>query len=211
LTAKLRSRMTFANVGVVLAVFLALGGPAFAVDAGRSALKLITGKNVKDSSLTTKDIKNRSLLSADFKPGQLPAGAQGAAGPAGPTGPKGNTGPPGADGQPGQDGQDGGQGLPGVSGLDRVFATSVTDSNSGKSATAVCPGDKRVLGGGGAITGGAVGVAGSVKQLVDIERINPSDETTVPGNVFVAANEADPGTTLNWSVTAYAVCANVSP
>ena len=55
------------------------------------AKRLITGKQVKDSSLTTKDIKNASLLSKDFKAGQLRAGTNG------PTGPKGD---PGQDGSP---------------------------------------------------------------------------------------------------------------
>jgi hypothetical protein len=81
--SKLRSRLTFANVVSVLALFVALGGTSYA------AIK-ITGKNVKDSSLTGKDIKNssltssdvknRSLLSTDFKTGQLPAGPRGADG-----------------------------------------------------------------------------------------------------------------------------------
>jgi hypothetical protein len=81
-----------------------------------AAQRLITGKQVKDGSLTTKDIKNASLLSKDFKTGQLPRGAQGAQGPTGPVGPtgpggaagvKGDTGDNGLDGQDGQDGQDG--------------------------------------------------------------------------------------------------------
>ena len=50
----------------LLALFFALGGASFAADATRSAVKLISGKNVKNSSLTTKDIKNGSLLSADL-------------------------------------------------------------------------------------------------------------------------------------------------
>jgi hypothetical protein len=79
----------------LLALFFAVGGASFASDATRSAVKLITGKSVKNSSLTGKDIRNNSvtgsdvkgiksgdvtdgsLLSRDFKPGQLPAGQQG--------------------------------------------------------------------------------------------------------------------------------------
>ena len=33
-------------------------------------------KHIKDRQVTTKDVKNSSMLSGDFKPGQLPAGAQ---------------------------------------------------------------------------------------------------------------------------------------
>jgi hypothetical protein len=73
-------------VVALLALFFAIGGPSFAADTASSAVKLVTGKQVKNNSLTTKDVKNGSLLKADFKAGQLPAGTQG---------PKGDTGPPG--------------------------------------------------------------------------------------------------------------------
>jgi hypothetical protein len=89
LLSKLRTRLTYANVMATIAVFVALGGSSYA------ALK-ITGRNVRDSSLTTRDVKNRSLLGVDFKRGQLPAGQQGAQGPQGPQGPQGTPGPPGA-------------------------------------------------------------------------------------------------------------------
>lgn len=70
----------------LLALFFAIGGPSFAADTAGSAVKRITGKQVKDNSLTTKDVKNRSLLKADFKAGQLPGGAQGPKGDKGETG-----------------------------------------------------------------------------------------------------------------------------
>lgn len=103
------------NVVAYLALFVALGGTSFA------AATVITGKNVKNSSLTGADVKNSSLtgtdvknnslggsdigtgavnsddvangslLALDFASGQLPAGPQG---------PKGDTGPPGDPGQP---------------------------------------------------------------------------------------------------------------
>ncbi len=54
----------------LVALFVALGGSAYAA-------LIITGKNVKNGSLTTKDVKNKSLLAGDFKAGQLPAGPAG--------------------------------------------------------------------------------------------------------------------------------------
>ena len=85
----LRRHATFANITSLLALFVALGGTA-------TAAMLITGKNVKDSSLTGADIKNRSLTGKDvrkrsllannFKNGQLPRGPQGLQGPKGDTG-----------------------------------------------------------------------------------------------------------------------------
>jgi hypothetical protein len=67
-----------------------------ASDAVSHAARLLTGKQIKDSSLTTKDVKNGSLLKADFKAGQLPAGAQGPAGKPGADGATGATGAPGS-------------------------------------------------------------------------------------------------------------------
>jgi hypothetical protein len=82
--AKLRPRLTYANVMATVAVFIALGGSSYAAFT-------VTGKNVKNSSLTGKDVKNNSLfgsdvkriksrdvsdhslLAKDFKTGQLPA------------------------------------------------------------------------------------------------------------------------------------------
>jgi hypothetical protein len=85
-------------VVALMALFVALGGSSYA------ALR-VTGKNVKNSSLTGRDVKNNSLtgrdvknlasgdvknsslLAKDFKPGQLPAGAQGIQGVQGVPGP----------------------------------------------------------------------------------------------------------------------------
>ena len=80
-----RKFLTYANVLATLALFVALGGGAYA--AG-----LITGKQIKDGSITGADIKNGSLLAADFKTGQIPAG------PAGPAGAPGTAGVPGIPG-----------------------------------------------------------------------------------------------------------------
>ena len=86
-------RLSYANVVATLALFVALGGSSYA------ALK-ITGRQVKDRSLTGKDIKKRSVALNRLK-GKLPAGVPGAAGAAGATGPVGPPGPVGPVGPPG--------------------------------------------------------------------------------------------------------------
>jgi hypothetical protein len=93
-----------------LAVFVALGGTSYAA-------LVVTGKNVKDSSLTGADIKNRSLTSADFK-GSIagPDGAPGAKGDAGPVGAKGETGAAGPQGEGGPRGANGSAGPAGPQG-----------------------------------------------------------------------------------------------
>ena len=65
-----------------VALFVAGAGSA-------TAARLITGKQIKNSSITTKDVRNGSLLRRDFRPGQLPRGPQGL---------------PGAPGRAGRDG-----------------------------------------------------------------------------------------------------------
>jgi hypothetical protein len=94
-------------VVALIALFVAIGGTSMAA-------VLITGKQVKDSSLTGVDVKDRSLKARDFAKGQLPAGP---AGPAGTQGPIGNQGPKGDQGPGGSNGQQGGQGLKGDQGV----------------------------------------------------------------------------------------------
>lgn len=103
--------LSYANVMATLALFSTLGGTAYAA-------LVVTGANVKDSTLTGVDVKNYSLQTADLSlrarlalkgPKGAPGtngtngingmnGAKGATGPkgwAGPMGPKGDTGPQG--------------------------------------------------------------------------------------------------------------------
>ena len=103
--AKFRSRLTFANVVSVIALFVALGGSSYAAltitgrNVPRNALtgadiKNLTGADVRNNSLDGRDVRNLTsgdvangrLLAEDFAPGQLPAG---------PKGDQGNTGAPG--------------------------------------------------------------------------------------------------------------------
>jgi hypothetical protein len=94
--AKLRSRLTYANVMATFAVFIALGGSSYAAlrvtgrDVPKNALtgadiKNLTGKDVRNNSLTGADVKrltsadvtNGRLLAEDFAAGQLPRGEKG--------------------------------------------------------------------------------------------------------------------------------------
>ena len=88
--ARLRSRLTYANVIASLALFMAMSGTGYALSLPKAS---VGAKQLKRGAVTAKKVKNGSLLEADFKAGQLPAGPQGAAGPAGP---RGATGAPGS-------------------------------------------------------------------------------------------------------------------
>ena len=196
--AKLATRLTFANVVSVIALFIALGGSSYA------AIK-VTGKNVTDSSLTGKDVKNNSvtgkdvkgigaaditngsLLAQDFGAGQLPAG------PAGPAGPQG---PQGSQGNPGQNGA-----------TSAVIRLGPTDTQTTTAQSfAPCQSGERAVGGGlftSATGGGAPVVQSSLPEAV---AGGLPAEGAIP-RVWdgSARNSAGVGSI---SVTAYAVCAS---
>jgi hypothetical protein len=68
---KLRSRLTYANAMSTIAVFVALGGGAYAVSVPRNS---VGTTQLKANAVTAAKVKNRSLLAADFKRGQLRLG-----------------------------------------------------------------------------------------------------------------------------------------
>ena len=136
-----------------LALFLAAGGPAAAVNAADAAARLITGKQIKDNSITGRDIKDGSLVVGDFKRGELaralPAGqgAQGARGetgpqgPAGPAGPKGDRGDQGIQGIQGVKGDKGDKGDPGAPAPAPEGWTTVSEFASGTFCSGGTPTD----------------------------------------------------------------------
>ena len=114
----------------------------------------------------------------------------GAIGPTGPVGPKGDK---------GDKGDAGPQGLPGVSGREVVLKTSLSNSLSTRTALAQCPAGKSAIGGGALVSNLATGgpaVAGS--------RTEGSDGWLA----YAIETAAYAG---NWDLTAYVVCARVTP
>jgi hypothetical protein len=95
----LRKRLTYANAMSSIALFVALGGGAYATTQLQK--NSVGASQLKANSVTSGKVKNGSLLSVDFKAGQIPAGAAGASGPAGPKGDTGAAGPKGDTGAPG--------------------------------------------------------------------------------------------------------------
>jgi hypothetical protein len=96
----LRARLTYANVMATVAVFIALGGTSYAAIAltKNSVKSKHIGKgqvkrpDIRKNAVNSAKVMNRSLVAADFKVGQLPAGATG---PQGAQGVQGLQGPPG--------------------------------------------------------------------------------------------------------------------
>jgi Collagen triple helix repeat (20 copies) len=105
----MRSKLSYANVVSSICLFIVLGGSAYAAAT-------ITGKQIKDNTVSSADIKNKSLVAGDFKPGQLSSAGVGAPGPQGPKGEAGPQGPKGDPGQAGAKGDTGPKGEPGIQG-----------------------------------------------------------------------------------------------
>ena len=92
MSAKLRSHLSYSNVMATVAVFVALGGTSYALATGSVGSRELAnnsvrskdlrnnnvrGKDVRNGTIGTKDVADGGLLAADFKAGQLPAGAPG--------------------------------------------------------------------------------------------------------------------------------------
>ena len=81
----IRTRLSFANVMSVIAVFIALGGTTYAVaslppnSVGPKQIKkrAVRAKHINKNSVSSSKVANGSLLAADFAVGQLPQGAKG--------------------------------------------------------------------------------------------------------------------------------------
>lgn len=104
----LRKQLSYANVMSSIAVFVVLGGGAYAATAlsknsvGSTQIKAkaVSSSKIAANAVTSSKVKDGSLLSKDFKPGDFvgtpgPAGPAGAAGATGAKGDKGETGSPG--------------------------------------------------------------------------------------------------------------------
>jgi len=188
----------------LIALFVAMGGTSYglarnSIDSREIRNNDVRSSDIRNNDVRSKDVRNGSLLSKDFKAGQLPAGPRGATGPGGPAGPRGLT------------GQGGPQGGPGISGLQRVVGASDNNlSQSGKTATATCPGTKKVIGSGAELLGDiSDGTFPNQIQNVVISAIG-IDPASPPKFVQVRAQETN-ATAGDWFVVAYAICANVAP
>ena len=120
-------RPSHTTVVAYLALFVALGGSAYAatrIGSRQIVNNSIRSQDIRNGQVTNRDVRNGSLLAADFGPGQLPAGPQGA------TGSRGGPGPPGARG---------------TFGTVTVRSTQYT---SGEPATASCESGEVAIGGG---------------------------------------------------------------
>ncbi len=173
-------------VVAVAAVVLACAGSA-------TAAKVITGKQIKNSSITSADIKNNSLVEGDFKSGELPAGARG---------------PQGAQGAQGAPGLRGPQGVNGTNGFGVLRYPETLNAFENGEADLVgtlCPT-------GTYPTGGSAWAADSATLLVDHPEVITSQgisfsDANVGNGYFANVNNVASGSV---TVVVDAICANAS-
>jgi hypothetical protein len=146
----LARRLTYANVVATLALFVALGGGAYAAT------------QLKKNSVGTRQLKDGAVTAAKLAAAAQAAlrGAPGPRGEAGPKGAAGAKGDPGAPGERGLVGIEGPPGHEGPSGLGKVFLQerSYAGDNVPAESDALmrvnCPTGSQAIGGGGEVDGG---------------------------------------------------------
>ena len=147
-----------------LAVLVAVLALVLSAGAGATASMIITGKQIKDGTVTTADVKNRSLKAKDFS-ARAKSKLRGRAGPAGPAGARGATGatgPAGTSGLPG---------LPGLSGFEVVSRSVPMGLLPGvpTEVTAACPAGKKAIAASGGFTTPVTGLLSQVTRTSDTE------------------------------------------
>lgn len=177
----IRRRPSPAMIVAFVGLFVAGAGTA-------TAAKLITGAQVKDSSLTGADIKDRSLSVREFGGIGASEGAPGPPGPQGLPGPQGARGPQGADGTRGPTGAKGEKGDGGTDGAagERGPTGPVGPAGSEGPAGAVgAPGDPGPVGPPGpAGPAGSVGPAGPIGLPGPAGPQGPAGATNVTMRTF---------------------------
>jgi hypothetical protein len=211
----LRSRLTFVNLVAAACLFVVLGGDSFAAEAASSAVRSITGKDVKNGSLTGADIKSSSLTGKQIRNGSLtaadlaPSVAAVMAGPTGATGVTGAKGDVGPAGAQGAKGDAGAPGAPAMTGLQIVSLTSSFDSSGYKQLAVNCPAGKAAISGGSSYSAdsGPAPLAVATSQPATNGFASSAGQT--PNGWFVAMNEEGAFAGL-WNVTGFAVCATLA-
>ncbi|MBJ7331847.1 MAG: hypothetical protein JHC95_18270 [Solirubrobacteraceae bacterium] len=182
---------------VVAAVAALAGIAAGVLLAGEdaSAGRLVTGKQITDSSLTGKDLRDGTVTTRDITDGSLTPDDLRLPGVTSlrQTGPGGYEPQPGVAGPPGPQGPPGPRGPSGVFDLRRVTTSSVVASQTHGTVTTPCPGATKALSGGVLVDGPAAAVPINVSAPLDngtgwqsMVRNGDSQSITVKGWVICA-------------------------
>jgi Collagen triple helix repeat (20 copies) len=178
-----KRRPSPALVMAIVALFVAFSGTA-------TAALVMTGKQIKDGTITGKDLRNRTLGTNKLSKNAVSSlkGQRGPAGPAGPQGPKGEAGVQGVQGPKGDAGAIGPQGPEGDTGVAEIrtrtagFAFTV---NGGigelKDGAAMCQPGESVVGGGYRVPGNHVmGTGSGVVPVITAVQSRPANASGDP-------------------------------
>jgi hypothetical protein len=165
-----KRRPSPALVVAIVALFVAFSGTA-------TAALVMTGKQIKDGTITGKDLKNRTLGTNKLskKAVSLLKGQQGVAGPAGPQGPKGEAGVQGVQGPKGDTGV--------AHTTTRTAGIAFTANGSmgeTKDGAAMCQPGESVVGGGYRLPGGSLGVGSGVVPIFAAVESRPANASGEP-------------------------------
>jgi hypothetical protein len=201
----------YADVVATMALFLALGGGAYA--AVKLPADSVGSKELKRDAVSSNEVKDGSLLERDFKQGHVPKGPQGPQGGLGHPGDKGDQGPQGGlghpgdkgdqgpEGDPGQKGETGPKGAPGqgVQSIVVRYGGTVVVASSGpivRDAFASCNAGERATGGGAKLTDNPADPPPAGASATWDTYTVESGPTTTAGNAIPAAG----GTPTGWHV-----------
>lgn len=194
-------RPTYANVVSTLALFIALGGVAYATDTlpglsvGTEQLKpkaVRTGK-IANRAVTRVKIRKGAIRYAHLNPRLLRkllrgAGARGPAGPRGPAGAKGDAGPAGPVGLPGPTGPAGATGSDGATGPDGATGADGATGPTGEMGVTGPTGEMGATGPTGPTESGPTGETGPVGATGETGATGPAGDSGLADIQLVEAN-----------------------
>jgi hypothetical protein len=175
--SKIKTGLSYANVTTTLALFIALGGGAYAaVTLPRHSVGAV---QLKANAVTSSKVKDRSLLARDFKANQLQQGNRGPEGAPGATGPQGLPGPRGPQGDAGPQG-------PGAMSYDMQF------DNDQVFHTVASVNGVNVLVGCGSVTGAIIEVADAGAGIYGWGTREQGGSGAITPATVIAATGTDP-------------------
>jgi trimeric autotransporter adhesin len=216
----LKRHLSVANVLSIVAVFIALSATAVAatklsagqVKAVNIANEAVTNPKLKNLGVTSSKIANGTIVSGKLKGSAVTSGKLGKEAVTAAKIKKKAVGTNALAAESVTGGKIGPEAITAaklssslylqlIKNVTYVSTSSVSDSEANKSATATCPAGKQAIGGGVRLEGELAEVATTASYPV----YNGSIHNAWSG----IAHETGPGTPTNWSVVAFAVCAEL--
>jgi hypothetical protein len=176
----MNKRPSPALVVAIVALFVAFSGTA-------TAALVMTGKNIKDGTITGKDVKNRTLGTNELSKKAVTSlqGQRGPTGPGGPQGPKGEAGVQGVQGPKGDTGAAGPQGPKGDTGVAQITTRTAGFNldgpmGAGNDGAAMCQAGESAVGGGYRLPSASILVGSGVVNSFAALQSRPANASGEP-------------------------------